>query len=220
MSLQGIYCYTDTKTNEIVYIGKDSMISKKNRHYAHISKKAKSQQIDKVIQNNPNRYRYDVLCEGRCDNDLLNTLEMGYIAKYTPKFNYTKGGEGNFGFKHSEKTKQKISESLQGHTVSEETRVKLSRKNRLYTHTPEAKQKISERQTNHPMVNLSKTRNSTGFYRVSKCKDPTCKQGFIFAYRYNVDKKPKRITATTIERLKEKVLSKNLEWIEFDKEEE
>jgi hypothetical protein len=35
-----------------------------------------------------------------------------------------------------------------------------------------------------------------------------------------VNKKQKRITATTIERLKEKVLSKNLEWIEFDKEEE
>ena len=69
MSLQGIYSYTDTKTNEIVYIGKDSIISKKNRHYAHISKKAKSQQIDKVIQNNPNRYRYDVLCKGICDND-------------------------------------------------------------------------------------------------------------------------------------------------------
>ena len=40
MSIKGIYCYTDTLNNdEIVYIGKDSQITRNNRHYNHITKK-------------------------------------------------------------------------------------------------------------------------------------------------------------------------------------
>ena len=219
MSIKGIYCYTDTLNNdEIVYIGKDSQITRNNRHYNHITKKRNQQQIDKVLQNNPKRYKYNILCKGVCDGELLNTLEKGYIKTYNPKFNFTIGGDGNYGFKHSEETKHKISDSLKGHIVSEETRKKLSLKNRGYNHTSEAKQKISEKQTNQPMPNLSKTLNNTGYYRVRKQKDETCKQGFKYVYRYNVDKKPKAISSVDITQLKEKVLAKGLEWRDFNKE--
>lgn len=218
MSIKGIYSYTDTKTNEIVYIGKDSRINRHNRHYTHLSKKTDQQRIDRVLQNNPDRYTYDVLCKGVCDGELLNTLEKGYIETYNPKFNFTEGGDGNYGFKHSEMTKQRISESLKGHDVSKETREKISLKNRRYHHTSEIRQKISEKQINKPMVNLSKTRNTTGYYRVSKMKDSSCKQGFIFVYRYNVDKKAKKISAVNLNDLKEKVISLGLEWIDFNEE--
>ena len=219
MSIKGIYSYTDTQTNEIVYIGKDSKINRKNRHYNHIVKKSNQQQIDKVLQNNPNRYKYEVICQSEhYSNTYLNCLEKGLIKLYSPKFNFTEGGEGIFGFEHSKETKQKISNSLKGHVVSKETRKKLSLKNKGYVHTPEAREKISEKQTNQPTVNLSKTLNNTGYYRVSKIKDPTCTQGFRFGYRYNVDKKAKVISSVDIEKLKEKVLAKGLEWIEFNKE--
>jgi len=49
----------------------------------------------------------------------LNSLNGGY--------NMTSGGEGTFGFKHSEETKRKISEMQKGKKASETTKIKLSK---------------------------------------------------------------------------------------------
>jgi hypothetical protein len=82
--MKGIYCYVDNKTDDIVYVGKDSKIDKhNNRHYQHTRKcNYNHQVINKIIQNNPSRYTYEVLFKGKSkhiDDNLLNTLEMGYI---------------------------------------------------------------------------------------------------------------------------------------------
>ena len=73
--------------------------------------------------------------------------------------NMTDGGEGRSGSKHSEETKQKISEKAKGRTHSEETkqkirnanvnipeerRKKMSEKAKGRTHTPETKEKIRQ----------------------------------------------------------------------------
>ena len=62
---------------------------------------------------------------------------------------------------------------------------------------------------------LSKTKNTSGFYRVSKMKTNKAKQGFTWVYRYYENGKRKSISNINIEKLREKVLSKGLEWKQF-----
>jgi group I intron endonuclease len=110
--MNGIYCYTDNQTNEIVYIGKDSHIDIHRRHKDHTGKWAYNvQHINKVIQNNPNRYTYNVMLEGELSDKLLNAFEMAFIKKHDPLFNFTDGGEGVSGFKHNPKSREKMSKS-------------------------------------------------------------------------------------------------------------
>jgi group I intron endonuclease len=61
----------------------------------------------------------------------LNKLEIDYIAHYRPEYNLTKGGDGNsefgksnFGKKHTERTKQKMSEAKKN--MTNETKQKIS----------------------------------------------------------------------------------------------
>ena len=144
--MKGIYSYTDLKTNEVVYIGKDSHIEENRRHKNHLIPSCYNKQmINRVLQNNPNRYHYEVLCSSNdCDDELLNNLEMGYIETYDPKFNFTKGGEGTLGYKHSEEVRMKISESKRGVPISEEHKQKISEAKKGRIHSEETKKKISE----------------------------------------------------------------------------
>ena len=64
-------------------------------------------------------------------------------------------------------------------------------------------------------ISISKTRNNTGLFRVSKQYCDNYKQGFTYRYRYYENGKRKSITNVNIDKLKEKVLSKNLEWKEL-----
>ena len=115
----GIYCYKDSKNDDaIVYIGKDAHIDKNNRFNYHKNPKHYDlQQINRVLQNNPNRYKYEVLKSWEFEEYPENfdkVLEIIYIRRYDPKFNYTIGGDGIRGFKHTNETKEKISKSLEG----------------------------------------------------------------------------------------------------------
>jgi len=78
------------------------------------------------------------------------------------------------------------------------------------THSSETKKIIK--------LNTSKALSSTGIYRVSKIKNNECKQGYYYAYRYVLGEKPVVISSVDLNKLKEKVLAKGLEWIEFGKE--
>lgn len=134
----GIYCYQDTfKDNEIVYVGKDSNIDRNVRDKAHHKPSQYNiQQINRVIQNNPKRYKYQVLKKWQRDkyhNNLSNALEILYIRRYTPRFNFTLGGEGTLGTpsgmkgkSHSLETRKKMSEAQKGKQFSEEHKRKLS----------------------------------------------------------------------------------------------
>lgn len=158
MMTQGIYCYMDKKTNKIVYIGKDSHINEERRHKQHILKSNYNRQvINRVVQNNPIRYEYKVLEEGNISQKILNALEMSFIRKHGPKFNFTKGGEGLFGHRFSKKHREKISQANKGRKMSDEQRKKISENNikRFQNkenhpmfgkhHSEEAKKKISEK---------------------------------------------------------------------------
>lgn len=97
--LCGIYSYRDLKNDlECLYVGQSRNIYKRNR--AHYRKtKRYNQPIDSIIQKDPKRY---ILCIEKCCNEQqLNELEAKYIAKLTPKYNCTKGGDYDYHARHS-----------------------------------------------------------------------------------------------------------------------
>lgn len=189
MRCKGIYCYTDLKTNEIIYIGKDSHIHRNARHKQHMKPSlSNSQHINKILQKHPSRYKYGILFKGiskYVSEELLNTLEKGYIETYSPIFNFTKGGDGVTGYTCSDKTKKRISDSLKGKKTSLERKLKSS-----------------------------KTQgNSTGYFRVYKKKSNSCKKGFTYVYSYyDGTVRRKNIYCVSLDGLKGKVLDKGLEW--------
>lgn len=183
--MKGIYKYTDLETSDVVYVGKDSHIDKNKRHKSHLSPHMyNNQPFNRILQNNPDRYEYTVVYASDFDDDLLNVLEINTIAEEKPKFNFTKGGDGLTGYKHTDESKQKISKVHKGKTISDETKHKMS-----------------------------ESRNTSSYFRVSKHKDKTCKQGFIWRYVYLDEKgKIKEIVSVDIKKLESKVKAKGLEW--------
>lgn len=63
-------------------------------------------------------------------------------------------------------------------------------------------------------VNMSKNKNTTGFYCISKKPCPKCKQGFSWIYQYYDENiKPRVIHSVDLLKLKDKVLKKGLKWL-------
>ena len=122
-----------------------------------------AQQINRVLQNNPERYEYKVL-KNNVDNESdLNKLEIAYIEKYDPKFNFTLGGEGTRGFKHSTETKNKIRKARTGKMHSDETKKKMSNTHKGKKLSDETKMKMSEAKTGN------KNRRKYTLWNSSKC---------------------------------------------------
>lgn len=123
-------------------------------------------------------------------------MEIQYIRQLKPKFNFTDGGDGTSGFKHSEETRKKMSESQKGEN------------NPMYgkTLSEEARKKISE------------ARNTTGFYRVCKHKSKNIKQGFMWCYRYQNENKRRKFSSVSLSQLEKKVKAQNLPWEIINKE--
>jgi group I intron endonuclease len=193
--MKGIYVYIDLETGEIVYVGKDSHIDKKKRHKTHLSpSKYDEQQINKIIQKNPDLYEYSVLyCSNDISDDDLNMLERTFIERYDPKFNFTKGGEGVSGYIHTEETKQKMSKN---HADFSGENNPMYNKN----HSKESRIKMSE------------SKNTSGYSRVVKQKSEKYKQGFIWRYQYYEKGKRKFIRSVDIKKLEKKVKDKGLVW--------
>lgn len=141
----GIYAYFDKKDNSVVYVGKDTSIEKNKRHREHLYKSNYNKQaINRILQNNPNRYTYQVLVWDVKDQETLTSLEIQNIRQLKPKFNFTDGGDGKTGYITSDETKKKISKSLTGLKHSEETKEKMRKAHKGFKHTEETKRKMSE----------------------------------------------------------------------------
>ena len=211
--MMGIYAYVDTMDNSVVYVGKDSNIDKCVRRKDHMAPyKYDAQIINRVLQNNPNRYQYkEIFVFDEISQDELNHLEMQQIALFNPKFNYTKGGEGMLGYKHSIESKNKISEAKKGKNnffygkhLSDEHRRKLSEAHKGKTFSLKSRRKMSE------------AKNTVGYFRVSKDKNKDLRQGFRWKYQYYEEGKLKSITCVDFEKLEAKVKARGLEWYKLD----
>lgn len=65
-------------------------------------------------------------------------------------------------------------------------------------------------------MNMSRSKSRSKYYRVAIEKDKSCTQGFIYNYQYYEGDRRRKIKSVDISRLKEKVLSKGLDWFEFN----
>lgn len=229
----GIYCYINKDTNQVVYVGKDTNINENKRYKSHLHKSQRNQQpFNQVLQNNPQKYEYKVLKKGIFSDALLNALEIIYIKRYgtyenrkghgkSYGFNFTIGGDGVTGFKHSKETRKQISKSLSGITRSKETRQKISqtRKKKYFGKNHNkygTKQSIKTKE--QISITESQSKTTSGFYRISKNKDNSCKNGFRWQYGYTINNKRKNLKSVNLLKLKEKILKKNLSWKIIDEE--
>lgn len=105
---------------------------------------------------------------------------------------------------HSLETRRKISESNKGKVISSETRRKISEAKKGTILSEQTKKKIG--------YGLSKSTSTTGYYRVYKQKDSTCKQGFIWKYQYTENGNKKTISRVSFSNLKKEVLKRGLHW--------
>lgn len=62
---------------------------------------------------------------------------------------------------------------------------------------------------------ISKATNTTGYFRVSKCKSKDRKQGFAWVYWYYENGKHRAISSVNIDKLEEKVVAKGLPWFKL-----
>lgn len=144
--------------------------------------------------------------EDKTDNRISN-LRLMTLGQHTTLHNTNRT--------YSEETRRKLSESLRGKNHpnwgthrSEETKKRISEGN------------IGKKHSEESMMKMSKSHNKTGYYRVSKRKTSHAKQGFLWTYSHYTEKGPRHITSVDINKLKEKVLAKGLEWIELKEVEE
>lgn len=121
-----------------------------------------------------------------------------------------RNGENNsmFGKKHSDETRAKMSNARKGKKFTKEHRKNLSEslkgKNCGKTHSDETK------------IELSKKKSTTGYFRVTKHKNKTSKQGFDWCYRYYEKGKRKYIRRVNLDDLEKEVKDRNLIWLKFD----
>ena len=238
--MKGIYAYVDTMDNSVVYVGKDSYIDEGRRRRDHMASYLyNAQPFNRILQNNPNRYEYkEIFVFDEISRTELNHLEMQQIALFNPKFNFTKGGDGAKGYKHTDEAKRRIGEASKGRKHSEESRRKISEANKGRQLSVEHRRKLIEARkgkttpletrrkqseahkgrynSDEHCKRISKYSNTSGYYRVSKNKDSHCKQGFYWAYNCIKRGKRTRITSTNLKVLEQKVKAKGLEWYKFE----
>ena len=238
--MMGIYAYVDTMDNSVVYVGKDSYIDRDKRRRDHMQHcNYDKQPFNRILQNNPNRYEYKkIFVFDEISKTELNQLEMQQIALFNPKFNFTKGGDGAKGYRHTNKAKRRIGEASKGRKHSEESRRKISKANKGRQISTEHRRKISEAKkgkkfseehrrniseahkgnynSDEHCKRISKYSNTSGYYRVSKNRASCCKQGFYWAYNCVKRGKRIRITSTNLNNLEKKVKAKGLEWFKFE----
>lgn len=140
-----VYVHIRQDTNQIFYVGKgkeNRCFSKNNRnkHWKHITESVS--------------YKVNIIASD-LEEELAFLCETEMIAKLKHLkinlVNYTDGGEGVSGLKHSEESKKKMSAKQKGRLAGE--------KNPFYgkTHNDETKQKMSAKKVGTTPWNLNKT---------------------------------------------------------------
>lgn len=155
----GIYKWTSASNK--IYIGQS--IDLERRKYSFLKAKfytSEGSYIDRARQKyGSENFKYEILEE--CPIDLLDERETYWINYYesydrSKGYNLTSGGDGLKNYHHSELTKQKISESNKGKTLSDEAKAKISKANSGRVMSEEAKQKMSESHKGHKMYEKTK----------------------------------------------------------------
>lgn len=165
------------KINGKVYIGFDSQWPKRKREHKSSSKKLKNKFYNAIRKYGWENFDWQVIYQSTDGNHTLNVMEQYFITEHDSfhkGYNSTLGGDGALGLKspmcgkkHSEKTKQYLSEINSG---------KL---NRFYgkNHTQEVKDKIKYKLTGNKnclgRVVSEETKRKISEKAKLRLKDPT-----------------------------------------------
>lgn len=203
----GIYSILN-KFDGKIYVGQSVNIHK--RFIRHKSALKCNYHPNIHLQNSWNKYgkdsfEFNIL--ELCDEEKLDDNEIWWINYFDSTnlrngYNIQSGGESTH--RLAKETREKISESLKGRIIKESSRKKISESHcGKVRHIDECK-------------SISEATSSTRYFRVYKCKGKQYLQGFTWRYRYYEDGVRKSLSNTDIGKLKERVLDKGLEWIEFE----
>ena len=200
------------KANGKIYVGQTERPAS-IRRTEHFSELRTQTHTNPYLQKSWNKYGEDSFVFNileHCDDSKLGENEDWWI-KYFDSENRDKGynlqSGGLVGYTRSKEFGKKISERLKGVPRSEETKLKISLSNSgmnnpFYgeTHSLETK------------LRLSKIRNNSGYYRVTKEKKDDVKQGFIWRYSWRENGKQKKFTSVSLDKLRKKVIDNGLDW--------
>lgn len=178
----GIYMIQN-KVNGNIYIGQS--VDVYNRWKEHLCALRGGYHFNNHLQRSWNKHNecdFEFSIVEECSEDKLDDKEIYWISNcdsYNNGYNQTKGGGGMRGFKHSDETKQKISESTKGVNApwygkqhSEETKAKIgiASKERFVDpenhpmygkqHTTESKEKMRESHTGKTLTDEHKAKLS------------------------------------------------------------
>ena len=155
MNIYYVYQHRRDDTGEVFYVGKgkgNRCFSKnRNKHWKNISNKT-SYSIEIVYDNLPS----EIAC----------LVEIGLITKYKIQglelCNYTIGGEGTIGYKHSFSSKEIMSKNKKGRKLSPEHKKKISESRKGFRMSDEQKQKLSNTLTGKKLSEYHKNRIKEG----------------------------------------------------------
>jgi len=147
--IYGVVYKATNKINGKSYIGQtiQSLNERMSRHTHDALSRRDNIYFHKAIRKyGQKNFKWKILAKCYSKNE-LNSVEIKLIKNYTTfgnGYNLNVGGKGNSGFKLTEETKKKISESSKNKKLSEETRRKMSRIKTGTKHSEKTKRKISE----------------------------------------------------------------------------
>lgn len=182
----GIYMIKNKKTGQ-KYIGQSVDIERRWRE--HISQGKEKTYIDRAI-NKHGRDNFILIIIEETTQDNLDDREQYWITYYNTYYNinhYNLSPGGDINPMNDYSSRKKLSKVLSGRIRTKEHR-----------------------------LSLAYSRNSTGFLHVTKEYNDAFKQGFRWIYRCKEDNKTITITSTSSEKLRNKVLERNLEWETID----
>jgi hypothetical protein len=145
MKLCGIYKIQSISHPERCYIG--SAVDLNHRRDTHLSDLRKNKHGNKKLQHHFNKYGesdFQFFMMLGCEKEYLIANEQFFIDSYNPFFNIAKIAGSQLGFKHSEESNRKNSESHKGRRPTEETRKKLGDSHRGIKKSKESIQKIAD----------------------------------------------------------------------------
>lgn len=148
------------KVNGMQYVGQTIDFKGREGDWRCLRKRHANNHIDKDrTKYGLDNWTVDILGEADNREDAWE-LEQRFIRDFNTiwpnGYNLAKGGSGNNGYKHSEKTRQKIAESHKGKHHSDETRQKMSDVKKGKSYSDETRQKISEAKKGKYNTKLSK----------------------------------------------------------------
>ena len=154
----GIYIILNKITGQS-YIGQAAHTKYTNlniriqNHFVNLSsnkKRANNSFLEnKHLQLSFNKYgkeNFEIAILSFCSNKKLNDQEARFIAFFGREnlYNFTKGGDGSLGYKHSDFTKQKMSQISSSRKHSQATKDKISKANKGRKHSKEFILKLSQ----------------------------------------------------------------------------